>query len=191
MSPRPGRAPQRLVEAVRSIAVRPSDRLLELGCGRGVAAGLVGDALGDGGLLGIDRSDTAITAARERNRDAVTRGRLAFRRLTVEDMNPAELGRFDTVFAVNVNLFWTRPAQHELGLVAGLLRPGGHLWLFYDPPTMDGVRRLEGLLAARLDRAGYEYRAGTTAIGDTMLLSLAARPVALVPKERGPGGEAP
>ncbi|MBC6471226.1 hypothetical protein [Actinomadura alba] len=49
---------------------------------------------------------------------------------------------------------------------------------------------MEELLVARLDRAGFDHRTTTIAADDTTLLSLTARPVALVPKERGPGAEA-
>jgi SAM-dependent methyltransferase len=138
----------------------------------------VSTSLIHGSLLGVDRSAKAVAAARQRNHDAVAQGRLAFRRLAFEDIDPAEVGRYDTVFAVNVNLFWTRPAQHELRLVAALLRPRGHLWLFYDPPTTEGVDRLRGLLHPRLDQAGYDHRTGTVAAGDTTLFTVTARPLA-------------
>lgn len=172
------RVPERLVRAVDALTVEPDQRVLEIGCGRGVAAALVCDRLAGGTLLGLDRSATAVAAAGERNRGAVAQGRAEFRTLAFEDAKPAGLGRFDTVFAVNVNLFWTRPAQHELRLVADLLRPGGRVWLCYDPPDPDTVRRLEGLLATRLARAGYHHRTTTTRSDDgrTTFVTVAAHP---------------
>jgi hypothetical protein len=46
----------------------------------------------------------------------------------------ADLGseRYDTIFAVNVNLFWVRSCAAELDLVKRLLKPGGALYLFYE-----------------------------------------------------------
>ncbi|MFI9438312.1 MULTISPECIES: methyltransferase domain-containing protein [Streptosporangium] len=59
--------PERFSWAVETLDLAPSDRVLGIGCGRGVAATLVLDRLKAGSLTAIDRSDTAIEAARQRN----------------------------------------------------------------------------------------------------------------------------
>ncbi len=161
---------------VDTMAVKPRDRVLEIGFGRGVAAALVCQRLAAGSLLGLDRSAKAVAAAEKRNHDAVTQGRAAFRQVPIEDADPAELGRFDKVFAVNVNLFWTRPAQHELGVIADVLRPDGRLWLFYDTPAADGAAALTARLAERLERAGYSYQLTATPTEHPTWCALATRP---------------
>ena len=153
--PTPSSPPERLLAAVDSLDVQPGDRILEIGCGRGVAVALICRQLAGGQLLALDRSAKAIAAAISRNAEAVAAGKAQFVNAALEDVDPAVLGRYDKVFAVNVNLFWVRPVHRELQLIADLLRPGGQLRLFYDPPDAEQLVRLETILVHRLEQAGY------------------------------------
>ncbi len=100
--------------------------MVEVGCGRGVALGLLADA-GVPVLHGVDRSATAVAAARARleDRTVLHHAALADLRLDVE---------FDVVLAVNVNVFWTADPARELAAVRRCLRPGGRLHLVYESP---------------------------------------------------------
>src|SRR5215218_7505352 len=100
------------------LAVEPGDRLLEIGGGPGVAASLVCDPLESGSLLLIDRSTTAIERTRRRNPEHVASGRLALQTVDVADFDPGT-ARFDKVFAVNVNVFWTTPRRKNWLAYAG------------------------------------------------------------------------
>ncbi len=100
-----GSAPaQRLVWAVDTMAVHPRDRLLEIGCGHGVAVSLVCGRLDGGHILAIDRSAKMIEAARRRNASHVSDSTATFQ---VAALHEADLGRasFDTIFAVHVPVF--------------------------------------------------------------------------------------
>ena len=50
----------------------------------------------------------AVRAAAARNESHVVRGTARFAEGSLEDADPVGLGEFDAVFAIDVNLFWTR-----------------------------------------------------------------------------------
>src|SRR3954469_23871482 len=116
-----GKASERFVWAVDTLAVHPADRLLEVGCGQGVAVSLVCERLTRGTITAIDRSPKMIEMARRRNREHVDAGRAAFEAIALED---ADLGerRFDKVFAFNCAPFWLAP-EEALGAVREHLAP--------------------------------------------------------------------
>lgn len=163
--------PARIRTAVNLLEVGPDQHLLEIGGGRGVAADLVCARLTTGRYVGIDRSPVAVRAAREHNGDHVRSGRARFEQHALAETDPAELGRFDAVFAINVNLFWTGPARRELDVVRRLLRPSGRLWLFYQTPA--GPVRVSGPLREHLTRAGFTPAIN---VADDLLVCL-SRPV--------------
>jgi cyclopropane fatty-acyl-phospholipid synthase-like methyltransferase len=113
--------------------VAPGDHVLEIGCGRGVAASLVCDRLTNGSLVAIDRSVPMVRLAERRNLDSVQAGKAVF---LATPLNSADLNgkRFDKIFAVNVNLFWVRSSVQELELVRRSLKRDGAMYLFYEPP---------------------------------------------------------
>lgn len=78
--------------------------------------------------------------------------------MSLADVDPLRLGSFDTVVAVNVNLFWTGPYPAELNIVRRLLRPEGRLWIAYDYQPVEGAERerLETKICDRLGRAGFD-----------------------------------
>lgn len=147
--------PHRLRWAVEQLDVRPKDRILEIGGGRGVAAELVCELLGDGRLIGLDRSESAVKGATARNARYVADGRARFVLGTLEGADLASEGPFDKVFAVNVNLFWTRDPGHELDLVRAALAPGGTLMLFYEPPPAGQLGSLGARVSATLVANGF------------------------------------
>ena len=74
----------RLAEIVQALPLRAGLRVLEIGCGPGVAARAVAERVGPSGfVLGIDRSAKAIAQAVAGSRDAIASGRLAFRQVAI------------------------------------------------------------------------------------------------------------
>jgi trans-aconitate methyltransferase len=168
--------PTRITWSVNQLRIRPDQRILEIGAGRGAAAELVCARLGSGNYLGIDRSVTAVSASSERNRRFVERLMAQFQQVALADLDPGAVGRFDIVFAVNVNLFWTRSAERELALVRELLMAHGRLWLFYEAPTAAVSTRISTLLSQRLEQAGYAYEIARKTIERSQLLRYRCSP---------------
>ena len=123
----------RIHRFVDSMKIQPRDRVLEIGCGHGAAAGLICGALTTGVYLGIDRSAKMVAAATKRNLDHVSSGRARFALAALESL---ELGdeRFDKVFAIRVRLFHDEPVTARR-LAERWLVPGGRLFFEYETPA--------------------------------------------------------
>ncbi len=123
----------RLGSIVERLGIRLDDRILEIGCGHGVAATLVCERLGKGHLTAVDRSEKMIRAATKRNAARIEAGTAEF---LVSDLEDLELGerRFDKIFAVRVGLFHREP-ERARGLVEKWLAPGGEVFTVFDPPN--------------------------------------------------------
>src|SRR4051812_14636949 len=114
---------ERFVWAVDTLGLDPADRVLEVGCGHGVAVSLVSERLTSGRITAIDRSEKMIEMATRRNHEHIAAGRTV---LKVAALEQAGFGdeRFDKVFAFNVAPFWLRPKE-ALGIVRRHLAPDG------------------------------------------------------------------
>jgi cyclopropane fatty-acyl-phospholipid synthase-like methyltransferase len=111
------KAAQRLVWAVDVLGVEPTDRLLEIGCGQGVAVSLVSEKLDGGSITAIDRSQKMIEKARKRYADRVASSVASFQSASLDQ---ADLGkaRFDKIFAIRP----AQPGRRILWLLAKLPR---------------------------------------------------------------------
>ena len=124
---------ERLRSIVEQLDIGPDDRVLEIGCGHGVAATLVCERLEGGHITAVDRSAKMIQAATRRNAAHVEAGTAEF---LVADLEDLDLGdrRFDKIFAVRVGLFHRDP-ERARGFVERWLAPGGAVFVFFDPPS--------------------------------------------------------
>lgn len=125
-------ASDRLRSIVDGMHVQPGDRVLEIGCGHGVAATFLCERLRDGHLVAIDRSPKMIAAASRRNKVYIESGRARFHVADVLELDPGP-ARFDKILAVRVGLFHREPARARR-LVEPWLAPGGKLFVVYDEP---------------------------------------------------------
>jgi ubiquinone/menaquinone biosynthesis C-methylase UbiE len=124
---------ERLRAVVDALDVQPGDRVLEIGCGHGVAATFVCDRLDGGRLTAIDRSPKMVEVAARRNADHVEAGRAEFLVAQLEDVDLGDR-RFDKILAVRVGLFHTEP-ERARALAERWLAAGGTLHTVFDPPT--------------------------------------------------------
>jgi SAM-dependent methyltransferase len=162
---------ERFVWAVNTLALDPADRVLEVGCGHGVAVSLVCERLNSGQITAIDRSQKMIEMATRRNREHIAAGRALLKTAAIEDV---DLGseRFDKVFAFNVAPFWLQP-NDALGIVRRHLAPGGAFYLFWDARHAQPGRARD--LA---DRVSERVRLGDFSVNQVLVEDL--RPVPAV-----------
>jgi trans-aconitate methyltransferase len=149
-------AAERLRWAVELLDPHPDDRLLEIGCGAGLAVSLVCERLSSGTIVGLDRSKPMIAKAARRNRAHVDAGRAAFQARALAD---ADLGgeRFDKAFAVNVRLF-RADAGREADVLRRALVPDGALYLVQQHPSAARTRAVTDELTTALARHGFTVR---------------------------------
>ena len=132
----------RLAAIVEALPLRPGLRVLEIGCGPGAAARAIASRIGNGHVLGIDRSAKAINQAKAASRNEIAGGRLSFRRVAVEDFElKSDEAPYDLAFAVRVGALDGRhPAIAGLARqrIAAALTPNGRLFI-------DGGRPLRNI----------------------------------------------
>lgn len=123
----------RLAAIVDALPLRSGMRVLEIGCGPGVAAREVARRIGDGHVLGIDRSKKAIALARAGSKAELATGRLSFRSVAIEDFELAsDQAPFDLAFAIRVGALDGRhPEAFERASarIAAALKPRGKLFI--------------------------------------------------------------
>ncbi len=174
MSPLTGAPALRHLWAAELVAPHPNETILEIGCGHGIASGLVASRLKTGRLVALDRSEKMIAATIRRNRPLVEAGRLeavagAFE---AEDFPPAH---FDTVFAVNVDVT-ARGGETWPGRIAHILRKGGKLLLVMEPPPGSSAEPFARSTSELLGRHGFRTQLLRRAAADDTLIAIEARP---------------
>lgn len=155
----------RFIWTVELLPFAPSDRILEVGCGHGVALGLVGARLTGGTVTGVDRSAKMTAAAAKRNAAMIEAGRVRVRTASLHELDDAA-GSFDLVYALNVASFWNEPAR-DLGATRRLFAPGGALCLSVQlPPFAKGGATWLADTTATLAAHGFTVTATHTANSD-------------------------
>jgi len=143
---------------VSLLGIEPRHRVLELGCGPGIALGRAAELACEGEVVGVDHSALMVAAARRRNAAAVASGRLCVVHGTADDV--ASLGGpFDRVYAVNVVQFWDAPAD-TLRRVRRAMTRGGLIAVALQPrnkgATDEDSYRAAERNQALLREAGFE-----------------------------------
>jgi cyclopropane fatty-acyl-phospholipid synthase-like methyltransferase len=141
---------------VELLEIAPGDRVLEFGCGPGLALAAAAARATSGRVVGIDHSSVMIEQARARLKKLGLDARVELR-LGGVDALAALPGPFDKILSVNVVQFVPdKPAL--FALLLRLLAPNGRLATTYMP-------RHRGATAAEARQTGEELKKVMTATG--------------------------
>ncbi|MEQ8248324.1 MAG: class I SAM-dependent methyltransferase [Alphaproteobacteria bacterium] len=133
-------------------------RVLEIGCGPGLALNHAAARAHQGLVVGVDHSMTMLRQAARRNDAAVTAGRLALLLGSIDNL-PAFQSTFDRIFSVNVVQFLDDKSA-AFRTMYGLLAPSGVLATTYMPrsrnPTRDNALKMADVIANAMTGAGFD-----------------------------------
>ena len=151
--------------AVSLLDVAPTDRVLEIGFGPGLAIRELSRRATRGLVCGVDHSAVMVRQGARRNAAAISAGRVDLRLGSAEDL-PAFAEPFDKVFAVN-NLGRWREPEEQLRSIRSLMRSGGRIAIVSQPRCPGATT--ETTVAAGQKIATYLTAAGFTGIRSEML----------------------
>jgi SAM-dependent methyltransferase len=156
--------------AVDLLDVQPTDHVLEIGFGPGVALAELAARATRGRVVGVDPSPVMLRQARGRNAAAIRAGRVDLHMAPIEHLPESLGGPFDKLLAVNTVGVWHDPAA-RLADLAGRMRAGGRVALV-SQPRCPGANA-ETTIAAGQELAGYLRQAG---FGDLRSETIDLRP---------------
>jgi SAM-dependent methyltransferase len=143
--------------AVELLDVQPTDRILEIGFGPGVAIEAFASKATSGLVHGIDHSEVMVRMASRRNAAAVRQGRVVLEVGDAEDLARFGPASFDIAFTVNTMMLMADPAA-QVDRLREVLRPGGRLALVHQPrhsgADEEASRRSGAELSSLLEGAG-------------------------------------
>jgi ubiquinone/menaquinone biosynthesis C-methylase UbiE len=141
--------------ALAFLDVQPTDRVLDIGCGTGMATMLAAGMATEGLVAAVDHSPEMVLEARRRNGEAVRAGRVRVQQGNVSAL-PFGDGTFDKIIGIETFYFWpdSLTALRELQRVAS---PGGLLVL-----EMENSREAQDpeAVARRAGRMGFPVFSG-------------------------------
>jgi ubiquinone/menaquinone biosynthesis C-methylase UbiE len=151
---------------IDQLALKPGDRVLDVGTGTGRLAEFAAERVGpEGRVVGVDPLESRIAIARLRQST-----NLSFDAGRAEDLSRFANGEFDVVY-LNSVLHWIADKARVLDEVFRVLRPGGRLGLTIQDPTAPHESRV--LLSKAITNAGLNVtRIASQGVTDETLRAL-------------------
>lgn len=148
---------QRNEWTVGLLALEPGYRVLEIGCGPGLALKACAATLSDGYTLGIDHSEVMVAQARRRLSPEIKAGRAEVRPGSLADLGN-EPATWDRVFSLNVVQFLSDPDE-AFRAMGACLADRGIVATTYQPrsknPTRENALDMASRIEASMKRAGF------------------------------------
>lgn len=124
--------------AVSLLEVQPTDRVLEVGFGPGLAVAELARRATQGHVYGIDHSEVMLLRASRHNAAVIQAGRVELVHASVERL-PSFGEALDAVLVANSVGFWAEPTERLRDLRAAL-QPGGRIALVSQPRCPGATR---------------------------------------------------
>lgn len=147
---------QRNLWAVSLLDIQPSDHLLEIGFGPGLAIQQIALSATTGFVAGVDQSEVMLRQASKRNAEAIQAKRVELKQGSVANL-PYPDQSFDKAIVINSLHHWT-DAQAGLREIERVLKPKGLLVLVEQPrssATEAAITDLGNALMSQLVDAGF------------------------------------
>jgi SAM-dependent methyltransferase len=122
---------ERIQWTLALLAIKPDERILEIGFGPGVAIELASKMASAGFVAGVDHSEVMVRQASRRNNRAIHDGKVMLRLGSAVNL-PKFNESFDKIFTINSMHFWHEPVDC-LKALRQLLRPGGLIAVTIQP----------------------------------------------------------
>lgn len=122
---------ERIDWTLELLDLKPTDHVLEVGFGPGIAIEKTSHLASEGLIVGIDHSATMLHQANKRNADPIQRGLVKLHLGTIDSL-PTYLQPFDIIYSVNVVQFWDN-AEKQFALLYDLLSSDGKIATTYMP----------------------------------------------------------
>jgi len=138
--------------AVEILNVKPSDYILEIGCGVGLAVEEVAEHLVTGKITAIDKSPGMIEKAIRRNKKNIEQHKAKFVRSELLAFKKHN-GKYNKIFCFNVNLFWTgKSITGEISIIKSMLLKEGLIYIFYGPMVGVGFDKITSPIRKNLEK---------------------------------------
>lgn len=122
---------ERISWGISLLNIQPSDHVLEIGFGPGVAIEEMCDLVADGTIYGIDHSELMVTKASDRNKIAISSGKVKLILASVSEL-PSFDHSIDKVIDVNTFQFWNDPVK-SLREIKRIMKPHGIIAIVHQP----------------------------------------------------------
>lgn len=123
--------------ALDKLELKPTDIVLDIGCGGGAALKRLSKRIDGGKLYGIDYSEVSVEASLNENRADVDSGKMEIHQGSVSDM-PFPDAMFDAIITVESYYFWP-DLENDMKEVFRVLKPGGTFMLIAEMYMSDDL----------------------------------------------------
>jgi SAM-dependent methyltransferase len=136
---------------VSLLDVQPTDRVLEIGFGPGIAVAELSRLATKGCVMGVDHSEVMVRQAKRRIASGVRAGQVDLRLGAVEAL-PDFGGPVDKILAVNNMAFWPEPVD-RLKELRSRLRSGGTIAIASQPRCPGATSETSARAAREIEEA--------------------------------------